>query len=98
MPPRPGKSTVPAAPRLPPLPKLRVRRPNKTEDSPCLGFMTALLGCWASSRNQYHMCSQLENQLRVCMDTSKQAPAKKSNINYHLSRMYPQIVGPRKKK
>ncbi|KAL1604393.1 40S ribosomal protein mrp10 [Nothophoma quercina] len=53
---------------LPPLPKLRVRRPNKPETNPCLGAM--------SSRDK--------NQ-------------KKNNINYHLSRMYPKIIGPHKR-
>ncbi|KAF2200423.1 hypothetical protein GQ43DRAFT_73512, partial [Delitschia confertaspora ATCC 74209] len=29
---------------LPPLPKLRVRRPNKPELNPCLGVMSSVLG------------------------------------------------------
>lgn len=29
---------------LPPLPKLRVRRPNKPETNPCLGAMSSVLG------------------------------------------------------
>ena len=29
---------------LPPLPKLRVRRPNKPEANPCLGAMSSVLG------------------------------------------------------
>jgi hypothetical protein len=29
---------------LPPLPKLRVRRPNKPEANPCLGVMSSVLG------------------------------------------------------
>lgn len=32
---------------LPPLPKLRVRRPNKPETNPCLGAMSSVLGMCA---------------------------------------------------
>jgi hypothetical protein len=32
------------------------------------------------------------------MDTPRPNTQKKNTINYHLSRMYPQIVGPRKRK
>jgi hypothetical protein len=42
MPPK-GASTKVAAIRLPPLPKLRVRRPNQTDANPCLGIMTSVL-------------------------------------------------------
>ncbi|KAK5017420.1 40S ribosomal protein mrp10 [Cryomyces antarcticus] len=45
MPPKPGAATTTAiaAPRLPPLPKLRVRRPNKSDANPCLGIMSSVL-------------------------------------------------------
>ncbi len=39
----PKGSTKLAPPRLPPLPKLRVRRPNKPETNPCLALMTSVL-------------------------------------------------------
>jgi len=32
------------APKLPPLPKLRVRRPNETNANPCIGVMSTVLG------------------------------------------------------
>ncbi|KAL1651902.1 40S ribosomal protein mrp10 [Diplodia intermedia] len=57
-----GASKVAGRP-LPPLPKLRVRNPNKTEGNPC-----------------------------------RPAAQKKNAINYHLSRMYPKLVGPHKRK
>lgn len=46
MPPK-GGSTKLAPPRLPPLPKLRVRRPNKPGENPCVGIMTSVLGTCA---------------------------------------------------
>ena len=33
-----------AAPKLPPLPKLRVRKPDQTNANPCLGVMSTMLG------------------------------------------------------
>ena len=46
----PAKSTKLAPTRLPPLPRLRVRRPNKTEMNPCMGIMTSVLGmCYLSA-------------------------------------------------
>lgn len=43
MPPK-GSNTKLAPPRLPPLPKLRVRRPNQPGANPCVGIMTSVLG------------------------------------------------------
>lgn len=34
----------------------------------------------------------------VVCDLQKPMETKKSNINYHLSRFYPQIIGPHKRK
>jgi hypothetical protein len=44
--PKPQGSAVQSATHrpLPPLPKLRVRRPNKPETNPCLGVMSSVLG------------------------------------------------------
>ncbi|KAK1086403.1 40S ribosomal protein mrp10 [Friedmanniomyces endolithicus] len=78
-----------SSPKLPPLPKLRVRRPNTTDANPC---------CWASQGYSAQGCAMLEQSLRACMDARKPTEAKKSNINYHLSRFYPQIIGPHKRK
>lgn len=55
--------------RLPPLPKLRIRRPNKETQNPCIGVMSQLLGCWASSGYGIEGCGKLEEALRGCMDT-----------------------------
>lgn len=64
------------------------------------------LGCWASSSSQAAAggsgsslnCAALEQALRECMDFSKRSGQTKSEFNYHLSRLYPKIRGPRKKK
>ncbi|EAT86208.1 37S ribosomal protein mrp10 [Parastagonospora nodorum] len=97
--PKPQGSAVQSATHrpLPPLPKLRVRRPNKPEANPCLGVMSSVLGCWASSGYSVQGCAQLEQKLRQCMDAPRDTNVKKNNINYHLSRMYPKIKGPHKR-
>ncbi|KAH8670188.1 hypothetical protein BGZ60DRAFT_406860 [Tricladium varicosporioides] len=97
MPPK-GTSSALKPMRLPPLPKLRVRRPNQTEANPCLAIMSSVLTCWASSGYTTAGCQALETQLRTCMDTPRPKSQKKNTINYHLSRMYPKIVGPKKRK
>ncbi|RMY48967.1 hypothetical protein D0865_07777 [Hortaea werneckii] len=92
------------APKLPPLPKLRVRKPDRADANPCIGVMSSVLGMATRSANGEagRMCAQgcamLEQQLRACMDARKPQETKKSNINYHLSRFYPQIIGPHKRK
>ncbi|KXL45262.1 hypothetical protein M433DRAFT_61186 [Acidomyces richmondensis BFW] len=85
-------------PKLPPLPKLRVRRPNQADANPCLGMMSSVLGCWASQGYSAQGCAMLEQQLRACMDARKPMQQKKSSINHHLGRFYPQIIGPHKRK
>ncbi|RMZ74555.1 37S ribosomal MRP10 mitochondrial [Pyrenophora seminiperda CCB06] len=97
--PKPQGSAVQSATHrpLPPLPKLRIRRPNKPEANPCLGVMSSVLGCWASSGYSVQGCALLEQKLRQCMDAPRNPNQKKNNINYHLSRMYPKIVGPHKR-
>ncbi|KAK5130017.1 hypothetical protein LTR08_002533 [Meristemomyces frigidus] len=124
------------APKLPPLPKLRIRKPDRADANPCIGVMSSVLGCWASQGYTAQGCAVLEQSLRACMDarvrvrlyplslflslslflfhppplhtippadssprelSPKPTEAKKSNINYHLSRFYPQIIGPHKR-
>ncbi|KAK3066627.1 40S ribosomal protein mrp10 [Teratosphaeriaceae sp. CCFEE 6253] len=87
-----------SSPKLPPLPKLRVRKPNQADANPCIGVMSSVLGCWASQGYSAQGCAMLEQSLRACMDARKPSETKKSNINYHLSRFYPQIIGPHKRK
>ncbi|TVY54706.1 37S ribosomal protein MRP10, mitochondrial [Lachnellula cervina] len=102
----PPKPTTSMPMRLPPLPKLRVRRPNQSEANPCLALMSSVLNlradktiaCWASSGYNVAGCQAFETQLRTCMDTPRPKGLKKNTINHHLSRMYPKIVGPRKRK
>ncbi len=43
----PKGSTKLAPPRLPPLTRLRVRRPNQANPNPCLGIMSSVLGIWS---------------------------------------------------
>ncbi|KAL4778954.1 hypothetical protein BJX76DRAFT_107951 [Aspergillus varians] len=83
--------------RLNSITHLRVRAPNTNELSPCAAVMTAMLSCWASSGPK-EGCVALEQQLRECMDTQKPKGTKRNAINYHLMRMYPKVVGPKKKK
>ncbi|KAF8856850.1 mitochondrial ribosomal protein 10 [Acephala macrosclerotiorum] len=98
MPPKGSAATKLQPMRLPPLPKLRVRRPNQADANPCLALMSSVLTCWASAGYNVAGCQALETQLRACMDMKRPASQKKNTINYHLSRMYPNIVGPRKRK
>jgi hypothetical protein len=122
-----GAANKVGAPRLPPLPHLKVKRPNRAEMNPCLGIMSTVLGCWASSGQAAAACVNMEQQLRICMDKGVRLAAffvvvwglnlasllegilikvplqrpkntKKNTINYHLSRMYPNIIGPHKRK
>lgn len=138
------------APKLPPLPKLRVRKPNSTDTNPCIGFMSSMLGTRVPRGQQDvvmvgigAILGERESMLidgldrllgiariqcaRVCharaaitsvygctgkfcipllrtrylrADCGAQKPTetKKNNINYHLSRFYPQIIGPHKRK
>ncbi|KAA6410889.1 MAG: mitochondrial ribosomal 10 [Lasallia pustulata] len=94
----PAKSTKLTPTRLPPLPNLRVRRPNKMEMNPCMGIMTSVLGCWASSGFNPQGCAAVEQQLRACMDARRPNAQKKNAINYHLMRLYPKVIGPHKRK
>lgn len=65
----PKGSTKLSAPRLPPLPKLRVRRPNKPETNPCLALMTSVLSTQAppphSAHEEYTTAVSLMARLRA---------------------------------
>ncbi|KAF2400965.1 mitochondrial ribosomal protein 10 [Trichodelitschia bisporula] len=86
------------SPRLPPLPRLKVKHPNAAATNPCLGVLSSVLSCWASSGYTAAGCIALEQSLRMCMDVKRPENNKKNTINYHLARMYPKIVGPQKRK
>ncbi|KAJ5328308.1 hypothetical protein N7541_001556 [Penicillium brevicompactum] len=76
---------------------LRIRRPNQNEANSCVTVMSSMLNCWASAGYGVEGCAGLEAQLRKCMDDPKSMEKKKNTVNYHLMRMYPKVVGPRKK-
>ncbi|KAK5958517.1 40S ribosomal protein mrp10 [Knufia fluminis] len=100
MPPK-GASTSVNPMRLQSVSRLKIRHPDKQEANPCIGPMTAMLSCWASSANATggsQGCAGLEKALRECMDKPRPKSGHKSNINYHLSRLYPQIKGPERRK
>ncbi|SMN20244.1 similar to Saccharomyces cerevisiae YDL045W-A MRP10 Mitochondrial ribosomal protein of the small subunit [Maudiozyma saulgeensis] len=83
--------------RLPPLPRLRVKKPViKQETNRCLVLMSNLLQCWSSNGHMNPACADLAAQLKTC--TSETALGKtnkeqKSNINYHAARLYDKISG-----
>ncbi|CAH6719163.1 37S ribosomal protein Mrp10p, mitochondrial [[Candida] jaroonii] len=79
---------------LPPLPKLRVRRPvlNKSTNQ-CLVIMTSLLNCWAANGDGAASCLNFEKDLKNCMETHKPEKEQLSTINYHASRLYPKFKG-----
>ncbi|KAK1149312.1 40S ribosomal protein mrp10 [Aspergillus melleus] len=96
MPPK-GASTKLNPVRLQTIPHLRIRHPNKNEGNPCMTVMSSMLSCWASSGYTSEGCFALEQQLRQCMDAPKKKKSGMNTINYHLMRMYPKVVGPKKK-
>ncbi|PYH93903.1 37S ribosomal protein Mrp10, mitochondrial [Aspergillus ellipticus CBS 707.79] len=83
--------------RLQSINQLRVKHPNKHESSPCVAVMSSMLSCWASQGQGSEGCTMIEQQLKKCMDAPKPRSTRNDPINYHLSRMYPKVVGPKKK-
>ncbi|CCK72550.1 mitochondrial 37S ribosomal protein mS37 KNAG_0K01860 [Huiozyma naganishii CBS 8797] len=85
--------------RLPPLPRLRVKKPViRQETNRCLVLMSNLLQCWSSNGHMNPVCSNLAEELKLC--TAKNAQGgqagqkqQKSNINYHAARLYDKISG-----
>lgn len=56
--------------RLPPLPRLRVKKPtNQTAANPCFVLMSTLLNCWSSNGEGAAECKALETNLKECMET-----------------------------
>jgi len=49
--------TASTAPKLPPLPKLRVRRPNGAAENPCIGVMSSMLGAYGIAKKGWS-CSE----------------------------------------
>ncbi len=55
--------------RLPPLPRLRVKKPvSQTQANPCVVVMSTLLNCWSSNGEGAAECKQLESSLKECME------------------------------
>ncbi|PWY82900.1 37S ribosomal protein Mrp10, mitochondrial [Aspergillus heteromorphus CBS 117.55] len=84
--------------RLQSIGQLRVKAPNKNDGGSCTAIMSSMLSCWASQGYTAEGCGAIEQQLRQCMDAPKSKNKRSDAINYHLSRMYPKVVGPKKKK
>lgn len=84
-------------PRLPPLPRLRVKRPIiRQEANECLVLMSNLLQCWSSNGHMSPACATLANDLRACTRQNalgKSQNVQKSNINYHTARLYDRVRG-----
>lgn len=79
---------------LPPLPRLKVRRPvlNKSNNQ-CLVLMTSLLSCWAANGEGSSQCTSFETDLKGCMEAQKPQKDQISSINYHAARLYPKLRG-----
>ncbi|RKF63853.1 37S ribosomal protein MRP10, mitochondrial [Golovinomyces cichoracearum] len=92
-----GVSTAQKPIRLPPLNRLNVKRGGAGDKNPCLSIMSSVLTCWASNGFNVAGCQNLETQLRSCMDSSKNRIQKKNTVNYHLARMLPNVVNPKKR-
>ncbi|KAI0393563.1 mitochondrial ribosomal protein 10 [Xylariaceae sp. FL0594] len=84
--------------RLPPLRRLRVHNPNGTKERPCVGIMSTVLTCWASTGYSPTGCAQVEAALRACMDGPKPPQPKGSQINKHLSQFKDRVTLPAKKR
>lgn len=77
---------------LPPLPKLRIRRPTLSKaNNSCLVMMSSLLNCWAANGEGAPACSSVENDLKVCMETKQLTKGKSNSVNYHAGRLYPKL-------
>lgn len=79
---------------LPPLPKVRIRRPavaNANANNSCLVMMSSLLNCWAANGEGSPTCLSIEKDLKVCMETKLLGKAKSGSVNYHAGRLYPRL-------
>lgn len=83
--------------RLPPLPRLKVKKPIiQQEANRCLVLMSNLLQCWSSNGHMNPVCENLAGQLKACTSENamgKSAGVQKSNINYHAARLYNKVGG-----
>ncbi|CCC71888.1 hypothetical protein NCAS_0I02200 [Naumovozyma castellii] len=83
--------------KLPPLPRLRVKKPViRQEANKCLVLMSNLLQCWSSNGHMNPACETLATELKACTKENamgKSRTEQKSNINYHAARLYGRING-----
>ncbi|SCU80489.1 LADA_0B07778g1_1 [Lachancea dasiensis] len=83
--------------RLPPLPRLKVKKPIiQMETNKCLVLMSNLLQCWSSNGHMNPVCEKLANDLKLCSAEramGKSTGVQKSNINYHAARLYDRVSG-----
>ncbi|CUM68354.1 uncharacterized protein PRCAT00006076001 [Priceomyces carsonii] len=79
---------------LPPLPRLKIRKPTITKSTnECMVLMSSLLNCWAANGEGSSQCTSFEHDLKNCMEVYKPKKENLSSINYHASRLYPKLRG-----
>lgn len=83
--------------KLPPLPRLKVKKPIiQQEANRCLVLMSNLLQCWSSNGHMHGVCDTLVQDLKACTAENamgKNQKVQKSNINYHAARLYDRVGG-----
>ncbi|RMZ18040.1 hypothetical protein D0860_00014 [Hortaea werneckii] len=72
------------APKLPPLPKLRVRKPDRADANPCIGVMSSVLG--TVDRSLHGESGQARGYRRLMG----------LEISGHILTLAPQVAGPPK--
>ena len=88
------KKVGPPPKNLPPLPRLKIRKPIVSKaTNQCFVLMSSLLNCWASNGEGALQCNVFEKDLKSCMETHKPESDRLSTINYHASRLYPKLRG-----
>lgn len=88
MPPKTPSTTTAktlAPPRLPPLPRLRVRRPNQAEANPCLGIMSSVLSTFPSTSLPLSLTFQVG---RVSMGWLTRGSRLLGFLGVHVRRVY----------
>ncbi|KAK6200037.1 uncharacterized protein RJT21DRAFT_120937 [Scheffersomyces amazonensis] len=88
------KKVGPPPKNLPPLPRLKIRKPILAKGTnQCFVLMSSLLNCWASNGEGAAQCVSFEHDLKTCMEVYKPEKDKLSTINYHAQRLYPKLRG-----
>lgn len=88
------KKVGPPPKHLPPLPRLKLRKPTVAKvTNECYVLMSSLLNCWASNGEGSTSCKNFEQELKTCMEVQKPQKAQLSTINYHAQRLYPKLRG-----